>query len=79
MKANWNDHILHRNYLLKHIMEGRIEGRTQMLGRRGRRFKQLLDVLTETRVYWEEDELDHTLWRPCFGRGYGSHVQQTME
>jgi hypothetical protein len=79
MKAKWNDHILHRNCLLKHIMEGRIEGRTQVIERRGRRCKQLLDVLTETRVYWEEDALDRTLWRTCIGRGYGSHVQQTME
>jgi hypothetical protein len=28
-KANWNCHILHRNYLLKHITEGKIEGRLE--------------------------------------------------
>jgi hypothetical protein len=24
-KANWIDHILHRNYLLKHVIEGKVE------------------------------------------------------
>jgi len=79
MNANWNGHILHRNCLSKHSMEGKTEGRTLVIGRRGRRCKQLLDALTETRVYWEEKTLDQTLWRTCFGRGYGSHVKQTME
>jgi hypothetical protein len=40
-KANWIGHILRRNCLLKHVIEGRIE----MTGRRGRRRKQLLDDL----------------------------------
>jgi len=35
-KANWIGHILHRNSLLKHVIEGRVEG----IGRRRRR-KQL--------------------------------------
>jgi hypothetical protein len=26
-KANWIGHILHRNCLLKHVIEGNIEGR----------------------------------------------------
>jgi len=26
-KANWIDHILHINCLLKHVIEGKIEGR----------------------------------------------------
>jgi len=39
-----------------------------MIGRRGRRRKQLLDGLKETRRYWElkEEALDHTLWRARF-------------
>jgi hypothetical protein len=37
-----------RNYLLKHVVEGKIEGRLAVKGRlRGRR-KQLLDELKET-------------------------------
>ena len=79
MKANWNGHILHRNYLLKHVMEGKMEGRPQVIGRRGKRCKQLLDVFAETRVYWEEEALDRNMWRTRFGRGYRSHVKHTME
>jgi hypothetical protein len=51
--ANWIDHILHRNCLLKHIIEGRTEGRIEVMGRRGRRCKQLLDNLKEKRGYWK--------------------------
>jgi hypothetical protein len=47
-EANWIDHILRRNCLLKHVIEGKLEGRIEMTGRRGRRRKQLLDDLKET-------------------------------
>jgi hypothetical protein len=43
MNANLIGHILRRNCLLKHVIEGKIEGRTEMTGRRERRRKQLLD------------------------------------
>ena len=33
-KANWIGHILHRNYLLKHVIEGKIEGKIEVTGRR---------------------------------------------
>jgi hypothetical protein len=42
-KANWIGHILRRNCLLSHIIEGQIRGTR----RRGWRCKQLLDVLKE--------------------------------
>jgi hypothetical protein len=47
-------------------------------GRRGRRCKQLLDDLKETRRYWKmkEEVLDCTVRRTDFGRGYGSVVRQ---
>jgi hypothetical protein len=35
-KANWIGHILHINYLLKDVIEGKIEGRIEMTGRRRR-------------------------------------------
>jgi hypothetical protein len=44
-KANWIGHILRRNCLLKHDVEGKIEGRIEVTGRRGTRRKQLLDDL----------------------------------
>ena len=30
-KANWFGHILHRDYLLKHVIEGKIEERMEMM------------------------------------------------
>jgi hypothetical protein len=58
-KGNWIGHILRRDCLLKHVIEGRIG----MMGRRGIRRKQLLDDLREKRRYWKlkEDALDSTL------------------
>jgi hypothetical protein len=50
-KANWICHILRRNCLLKHVIEGKVEGRIDMTGRRGRRRKQLLDDLKGKRRY----------------------------
>jgi hypothetical protein len=48
-KVNWIDHILRRNCLLKRVIEGKIGGRVQVVGRRERRLKQLPDDLHETR------------------------------
>jgi hypothetical protein len=36
-KSNWIGQMLHRNCLLKHITEGKIEGGTEVTGRQGRR------------------------------------------
>jgi hypothetical protein len=69
--SNWIGHILCRNCLFKHVIEGNVEGRIEVTGRRGRRRKRLLNDLREMREYWkvEEDALDLTLWRTRFGRG----------
>jgi hypothetical protein len=42
------------------VIEGKLEGRIEMTGRRGRRRKQLLDDLKEKRRYWKlkEEALD---------------------
>ena len=55
-KANWIDLMLSRNCLIKHVIEGKIEGIIQVTGRWGRRRKQLLDDLKETRGYWNLKE-----------------------
>jgi hypothetical protein len=47
-KDNWIGHILCRNCLLKHVIEGKLEGRIEMTGRRGRRRKRLLDFTQKT-------------------------------
>jgi hypothetical protein len=51
--------MLRRNCLLKHVPEGKIEGTE----RRGRRRRQLMGDLTETRGYWKlkEKALDRTM------------------
>jgi hypothetical protein len=58
---------------MKHVIEGKLEGRIEMKGGRGRRRKQLLDNLKEKRGYWKlkEEALDRNLWRTRLGRGYG--------
>jgi hypothetical protein len=55
--ANWIDHILCKNCLLKHVIERKIEGRIEVTGRRGRRHKQLLDGLKEKRGYTEPSKM----------------------
>ena len=72
-KANWIGLILHRDSLLKHIIEGKTEGTE----RRGRISKQLLADLKKTKrsCKWREKALDHPLWRTRFGRGYGMVVR----
>ena len=79
-KAIWIGHMLCGNCLLKHIMEGKIEGKIEVTGRRGRRSKQLLVDLKETRRYGKlkEEALDRTLSRTRFGRGCGPVVRQTQ-
>jgi len=52
-----------------------------MIGRRGRRSKQLMDDLKEMRDYWKSKKkvLDRILRRTRFGRGYGPVVRQPTE
>jgi hypothetical protein len=70
-------HILRRNCLLNHVIQGKIEGKMKVKVGRGRRHKQLLDDRKEMRGYWKlkEEALDRTLWKTRFGRGY---VQEAM-
>jgi len=72
-KANWIGHILRRNCLLKQVIEGKIKGQ---IGVTGRRRKNLLDDLKDSRGYCElkEEALDRTVWRNCFRRGFGPVV-----
>jgi hypothetical protein len=63
------------------VIEGKLVGRIEMTGRRGRTRKQLLDDLKEKKRYWKlkEEALDRALWRTRFGRGYGPVARQTTE
>jgi hypothetical protein len=70
---------LHGNCFLRHVTAGKIEGRIEVTGRRGRRHKQLLDELKERRAFLKlrEEALDRFLRRTPFGRGCGPVVGQT--
>jgi len=68
-KGQWLGHILYRNCLLNHVIEGKIE----VTERPRRRRQQLLYNVKETRGYWtlKGESLDRNLLRTDFGRGYG--------
>jgi hypothetical protein len=78
-KANWIGHISRWSYVLRYLIEGRIEGRKEVTGRRGRKSRQLLNDLIETRGCGKlkEEALYRTLWETRFARGYGSVARQT--
>ena len=79
--ANWIGHTWRRSCVLKHTVEGNIEGGIEMMGGRERRRKQLLDDLKERRGYWKlkEEALHCNVWRIGFERGNGLVVKQTAE
>jgi hypothetical protein len=81
MNAKCIGQILHKNCLLRHVIEGKIKGRTEVRGRRGRRRNHLLEDFKETRKHWKmkEEALDRTLCRTRFGRGYGPLVRLQNE
>jgi hypothetical protein len=80
-KANWIGHILRRNCLLQHVIEGRIKRRIEAKERRGRRRRKLLNDLKGRTGYshLKEEALDRTMWRTRFGRGFGPVVRQTTK
>jgi hypothetical protein len=63
------------------VRPGKIGGRIEMIRRRGRRRKQLVDGIKEKRRYWElkEETLDRTMWRTCFAKGCGLVIRQTAD
>jgi hypothetical protein len=74
-KANWIGHILRRNCLLKHAIEGKIEDRTEGSGRLGRVQMERLDDLKEMREYCKlkEEALGHTLKNSLWKRLWACH------
>ena len=80
-KAKWIGHILRRNCLLQRVIEGKMKGRIEVTGRRGRRRRKLLDDLKERGGYshLQEEALDRTMCRARFGRGFGPAIRQTTK
>jgi len=81
IKGKWIGHILRRNCLIKHVTEGKLEGRIEVIRRWGRRRKQLRYGIKVARWYWKlkEEVLDRTLWGTPFGRGYEPVLRQSRE
>jgi hypothetical protein len=74
-------HILRKNCLLKHVIEGKIEERVEVTGRRGSVCKHLLHDLKKKKGYlkFKEEALDRALQRTHFGESCGSFVRQLKE
>jgi hypothetical protein len=71
-------------YIMPHaqqVIEGNIQGGIEVIGRRGRRRRKLLDDLKERRGYsnLKEEALDRTVWRAGIRRGFGSVVRQAIK
>jgi hypothetical protein len=49
--------MLCNNGLLKHVIEGKIERRLEVMGRRDIGLRQLLDILKEKKGYWKLREV----------------------
>jgi hemolysin activation/secretion protein len=71
---------LRRNCLLRQVIEGKIK-EIEVIGRRERRRRKLLDDLKERTGYshLNEEALDRTVWTARFGRGFGPVVRQTAK
>jgi hypothetical protein len=54
--ANLTGHILRRTCLLKHVTEGKIKRKIEVMGKRGRRRKKPLHDIKEKRGYWKLKE-----------------------
>ena len=80
-KANWIGHILRRKCLLQRVVDWKINGGTEVTGRRGRRRRKLLDDLKEMRGYshLKEEALNRSIWRTRFGRSFRPVVRQTTK
>jgi hypothetical protein len=74
-KSNWICHILHRNCLLRHVIEGKIDGKK----RRGGRRLQLLGDLQDERRHCnvQEETLDRTVRSSGFVSDCGHASRQT--
>ena len=54
-KTNWVGQILRKNCLLKRAIEGNVQGKGEVTGKRGRRRNVLLDGTNETRRYFRTE------------------------
>jgi hypothetical protein len=62
-RFNEKGNIGQRNCLLKHVIEGKIEGKIEVTGRRGKRHKQLLYDLKKKRGSTRSHSVENSLWK----------------
>jgi len=69
------------NYLLKYVIERKMEGKIEGAGRRGRRLEQMLDDVKVKTVYWnlKETALGLTLRRTRFAGGYEGKMEGKID
>jgi hypothetical protein len=60
---------LHRKFHVKHVIEGKIDGKKEVTRRQEGRHKLVLGDFKEKGGYYEleEEALDRTMWRIRFG------------
>jgi hypothetical protein len=76
-KANWIGHILRRNCLLNHVIEGKIGGLIEVTGIQERRRKLPIDDLTETTEYLKFKE--EVLRSHCVGDSLWKRLRTCRE
>jgi hypothetical protein len=80
-KADGIGHVLRRNCLLKHVIQGKIEEGIEVMGRRRLRRKQPMNDLKETEGYCNlkqealYDNVENWLWKRLRGN---VHVLETI-
>jgi hypothetical protein len=71
---------LRRKCLLQQVTEGKIKGKIEVTGRRGKDVGSYWMTLRKgDDTLLKEEALDRTMWRACFGRGFGPVVRQTTK
>jgi hypothetical protein len=74
-KTNWIGHMLRRNCLLKHVIEGKIEGRIEVTGRRGSSLSSYCMTLKKGEL--KEETLAGAVWETFFGKNYRPVARQS--
>jgi hypothetical protein len=64
-KAYWIGYSWRGNCFLKHVIDGMVDGRMEVTGRRGRRREQVLHEIKKNRGHLklEKEAIDRTVWR----------------
>jgi hypothetical protein len=65
---------------MRHVIEGKIKGGTEVTGRRGRRRRKLLDDIKERRGHTSEGGSSRSHYvESSFGRGFGPVARQNTK